>query len=129
MFDSSEHAFYIGGYLYDIGKLHQLLVAEARERGRGVFFFTFTPQDLAAKPYFGGVGFTTLDSVTRNITTPNSIEQGDKMMDILEQYDTDKAYAVMVGTSQQMFGGGIIAFDDDKQLEATIDDLADYFKQ
>ena len=105
-----------------------MLVAEGKERGRGVFFFTFTPQDLAEKPYFGGVGFTTLDNVTRNVTTPDSIKQGDEMMDILEQYDTQEAYAVMVGTPKQMYSGGIIAFDDDKKLEATIDGLADYLK-
>ena len=128
MFDF-ESTFYIGGYFYDIGKLHRLLVAEARQRGRGVFYFVFTPQDLAEKPYFGGVGFTTLDGVTRNVTTPDSIKQGDEMMDVLEEYDTDNAYAVMVGNSQQMFGGGIIAFDDDERLKAVIDNLADYFKR
>ena len=50
-------------------------------------------------------------------------------MDALEQYDTNEAYAVMVGTFQKLFGGGIIMFDDDEQLEAIIDDLADFFKR
>ena len=129
MFDSNNRPFYIAGNFHDIGKLHRLLVAEAKERGRGLFFFLFTPQDLAEKPYFGGVSFTTLDSITPNITTPASIIEGDKMMDVLERYDTDGAYAVMVEISQQMFAGGIIAFDDDERLEAIIDDLVDCFKR
>ncbi len=124
-----ENSFYIGGYFYDIGKLHRLLVEEARKRGRGVFVFNFTPQDLASKPYFGGIGFTTLDALTWNFDTPASIEQGNVIMDALEEYDTNEAYAVMVGTFQKLFGGGIIMFDDDEQLEAIIDDLADFFKR
>ena len=78
---SMEDTFYIGGYFYDIREVHQLLAAEGRKRGRGVFVFDFTPSDLDSKPYFGGIGFRTLNVFTQNFCTPASIEQSNIIMD------------------------------------------------
>ena len=124
-----EDTFYVGGYFSNIREVHRLLAAEGRKRGRGVFVFDFTPSDLDSKPYFGGIGFRTLNVFTQNFCTPASIEQSNVIMDSLEQYDTVEAYAVMFRKFEKLVGGGIILFNDDEKLEATIDDLADYFKQ
>ena len=129
MSNFKEQAFYIGGYFYDIGQPHRLLVAEAKERGRGVFVFDFTQQDLESKPYFGCIGFRTINTFRENFDTPASIEQSNTIMDSLEQYDISCSYAVMFRKFKKLLGGGIISFDDNGKLEAMIDDLADYFKQ
>ena len=91
-----EDTFYVGGYFSNIREVHQLLAAEGRKRGRGVFVFDFTPSDLDSKPYFGGIGFRTLNVFTQNghltgrseattpcphFCTPASIEQSNIIMD------------------------------------------------